>query len=85
MLPGGFRQLEHLAYCDKVAIDHGRKVTDKRKWKTVWNDSTVQAATRLLHSGVLTPGEFLHRTSYAILAAVKHGLRIRNEHQNEEN
>lgn len=76
--------MEYLAWSDKEAIDQGRPITNKRKWKTTWNETTVKTATSLLESDLLTPGTFLHRTSYSILAAVKHGLRLRNSNEDAD-
>lgn len=72
-------QLEHLAYCDKVAIDKIQPVSGARKWKSVWNDRTVSKAVSLLENGEITLAHFLHRTSYAVMAGIKQGLRLRRQ------
>lgn len=81
---GGFKQLEHIATCDKVAIDALRPVTGARKWKTILNDNTVQRAVNMLHARQISLAGFLHRTSYAVMAGVKQGLRLRNQEPADE-
>jgi len=83
-LLGGFKQLEHIAFCDKVAIDRNQLVTGARKWKSVLNDRTVQRSVNMLRARNITLSQFLHRTSYAVMAGVKQGLRIRNRNHEDE-
>jgi len=77
-------QLEHLAWCDKVAIDSCRQVTGMRKWKTIHNDNVVIRASNLLRHNEITPGHFLRVASYAIHAAVMHGLRLRRRDDDDD-
>lgn len=79
---GGFVQLEHLAWCDKLAIDQGRQVTAGKKWKTKWNTKRVETATRLLISRSIDAAGFLKLVKYTIVAAAKQGLRLRNNQMN---
>ncbi|XP_052126359.1 uncharacterized protein LOC113214896 [Frankliniella occidentalis] len=83
-LIGGFVQLEYLAYCDKVATDSLRAVSGSRKWKSVWNDDIVQRAVQRLQRGEITLAHFLHSTSYAVLAGIKHGLRLGRQQNNAD-
>ncbi|XP_034231375.1 uncharacterized protein LOC117639631 [Thrips palmi] len=86
-LIGGFVKLEHLSWCDKVAVDAGRQVTGLRKWKTVHNEAVVQRATNLLVTNQITLAHFLHMSSYAIHAAVMQGLKVRrpiNDSESEQ-
>ncbi|KAK3924154.1 Phosphate acyltransferase [Frankliniella fusca] len=75
-LVGGFVQLEYVAWCDKVAIDHMRPVAPGRRYSAILNDRRVRMASQLLIGNQITPAHFLHQASSAIHAAVLHGLRI---------
>ncbi|XP_034231381.1 uncharacterized protein LOC117639635 [Thrips palmi] len=83
-LIGGFVKLEHLAWSDKVAIDSCRQVTGSRKWKTIHNDRVVMRASELLENREITPGHFLHVASYAIHAAVLHGLKMKRRNDESD-
>lgn len=81
---GGFVQAEHLSWCDKLAIDIGETVNGTRRWQAVANDDCILRESSRLVRNIITPGQFLHAASYAILAAVHHGLRINNEDSDSE-
>ncbi|KAK3909601.1 Elongation factor 4 [Frankliniella fusca] len=81
---GGFVQAEHLSWCDKLAIDAGETVNGRRRWKTIANDNCVLRESNRLIRNIITPGQFLHSASYAILAAVHNGLRVNNEESDSE-
>jgi len=69
-------QLEHLAYCDKIAAERGNLVTNSQRWKTVANNKRVVNQSKLLVADQITPGTFLKNTSWVALGAVNHGMRL---------
>lgn len=73
-------RLEYLAWCDKLAVEELRAVNNPRRWKTIWNDARIDRLATQLHNGEISPGRYLHKASWCILAAVHNGLRMnRNE------
>lgn len=77
-ITGAFVKLEYLAWNDKLAGDRGDPVNDSsRKWTVILNDRRVSNLSTMLERREVTPGHFLHRASWSILAAVRHGLRLR--------
>jgi len=75
--------MEYLAFCDKIAVEKLQPVSRARRWTAVLNDRQVQRASRLLLAGQTTPGHFLHQASFAVLAAVNHGLHMPTPVDNE--
>lgn len=75
--------MEYLAWADKIAVDNLRPVTHMRRWSAILNDDRVEKASRLLLAGEITPADFLHRASFAVLGAVNHGLRIRPDDESD--
>ncbi|XP_052127959.1 uncharacterized protein LOC127750394 [Frankliniella occidentalis] len=82
-LIGGFKQLEHIAMCDRTALQRLQPVTGGRKWKTAFNDSTVERAVRMLRERQITLAQYLHRVSHVVMAGAKQGLGIRVKDQEE--
>ncbi|XP_052130715.1 uncharacterized protein LOC127751337 isoform X2 [Frankliniella occidentalis] len=75
----GFVKLEYLAISDVIATRDPEVLTVNRarSWRTISTDQHVERSTRLLESGDISPGEFLHRVSWTVVAGVRHGLRLR--------
>ncbi|XP_052128117.1 uncharacterized protein LOC127750458 [Frankliniella occidentalis] len=83
-LIGGFVQLEHLAWSDKLAGQTGRAVTDAPRWKTLANDRRVQRLSGLLVRGQLSPGAFLEAVSWVNQGALNHGMRLDQDSDSDD-
>jgi len=81
---GGFVQAEHLSWCDKLALDYGDTVNGARRWSITANDDRILYESARLNRNIITPAQFLHAASYAILAAVNFGLRMNDEEPDSE-
>ena len=80
---GSFVKLEFLAFCDKLAVDSMRPVTHTGRWSAVVNDERVRRASALLVNRQTSRAQFLHQASFAVNAAVNHGLRIHPDESDE--
>lgn len=83
-LIGGFVQLEHLSWCDKLAIDRLQPVAPGRRYSAIVNDRRVRMGSQMLVNGDIEPGHFLKQTSAAIHAATMHGLHMHHESDSED-
>ena len=83
---GGFVQLEHLAWCGKLAVHDLRPVNGNRRWSVLWNDNRIKRLAELLEAGNITPIRFLLAAYWTILGPVNHRLRFNggNPHQHAE-
>ncbi|KAJ1519180.1 hypothetical protein ONE63_011214 [Megalurothrips usitatus] len=78
-LVGGFVQMEYLAWCDKISVDHFRAVTPARRVRSVLNDQRVRRASQMIVNGDITPGHFLQHISSITHAAAVYGLQLRDD------
>ncbi|KAE8738442.1 hypothetical protein FOCC_FOCC016078 [Frankliniella occidentalis] len=75
-LIGGFVELEHLAWCDKLAGAGGNAVNGAPRWKTLANDKRVKRLSGLLVRDQISPGDFLEAVSWVNQGALNHGMKI---------
>ncbi|KAK3909846.1 Endonuclease MutS2 [Frankliniella fusca] len=75
-LIGGFIQLEHISWSDKMAVECGNVVHGPPRWKTLANDKKVKRLSELLVKDQIRPGRFLELISWVNQGALNHGMKL---------